>query len=213
MVKKILLSIAAICLVVGVVGILAGVSSLSIFTSQAVNDSNTFDTGTVGITTDPSSAFITLSDMAPGDVVTASLTVENGGTLAQRYAATSTTDEDTLAAQLDLEIKSDVSTCTTAGFDADGTTLYGPADLGSVAGIDVIGDPTTGPDTGDRYLSSTTDVVDADGTYPEGAGADAPVSEDLCFQVTLPLSTDNDYQDLTTTATFTFNAEQRRNNP
>ncbi len=213
MVKRILLSIAAICLVVGVVGILAGVSSLSIFTSQAVNDDNTFDTGTVGISTTPATAFITFGDMAPGDVVTASLAVDNDGSMAYRYAVTSTTTEDTLAAQLDLEIKSGVTTCTTAGFDTDGTTIYGAGDLGSVAGVDVIGDPTTGPDAGDRYLSSATDVVDADGTYPAGAGPDAPVSEDLCFQVSLPIGTDGTFQGLTTTATFTFNAEQRRNNP
>ena len=73
--------------------------------------------------------------------------------------------------------------------------IYGPGDLGSAAGIDVIGDPTQGADAGDRTLPAT--------------GAD---NEDLCFNVELPSTTGNAFQGLTTTATFTFAAEQTVNN-
>jgi hypothetical protein len=208
--------IAATVAIVGVLTGLGAFGALSIFTSIAIVPDNEFITGTVVISTSPETALITYTNMAPGDVVTAPLTVTNGGSLALRYAVTSTTTEDALAAQLELTIKSGVTTCTNSGFGASGTVIYGPGDLGSTAVINVVGNPTTGHQDGDRYLSGGTggtDIVDADGTYPPGAGADAPTNEELCFHVSLPSGTGNTFQDLTTTATFTFNAEQRRNNP
>jgi hypothetical protein len=71
----------------------------------------------------------------------------------------------------------------------NGTQLYS----GTLAG-GAIGDSTVGFQTGDRTL----------------AGA---ASEILCFQATLPLATTITFQGATTTATFTFNAEQTANNP
>ena len=190
MVKKLLLSIAVFAVAASVLAL----GSNAVFTSTASNDANTFTTGTVVISTSPATAFITYSGMAPGDKVTSALTVSNAGTLQLRYAVTSTTTENTLAAQLDLTIKSDVTTCTNGGFDTDGTVLYGPADLGSTTGIDVIGDPTQGADTDDRTLN-------------------ASASEVLCFQASLPLATGDSFQGLTSTATFAFQAEQTANNP
>jgi spore coat-associated protein N len=210
---KLLKKIAATLAIVAVLAGLGAFGAVSIFTSTAEVPSNAFTTGTVVISTLPTSALVTYTNMVPGDVVTAPLTVTNGGSLALRYAVTSTTTEDTLAAQLDLEIKSGVTNCDDTHFVSEGTTIYGPGDLGSMAGINVVGDPTTGHQAGDRYLSGSSDIVDLDGTYPPGAGADAPTHEDLCFQVTLPSGTGDTFQGLTTTATFTFNAEQRRNNP
>jgi spore coat-associated protein N len=172
---------------------LLSLTVLALFTDTASVGSNTFSTGTVDISTNPASALVTFSDMAPGDEVVNPITVSNAGTLELRYAVTSTTTEDTLAAQLDLAIKSGVTTCTTAGFDTDGTVLYGPADLGSTADIDVIGDPTAGGQAGDRTLAASG-------------------SEVLCFKVSLPSATGDTYQGLTTTATFDFQAEQTKNN-
>jgi len=177
--------------------VIAGVGALgtnAVFTSTASNPANSFSTGTIVISTSPASAFITFSAMVPGDVVTAPLTVSNTGTAQLRYAVTSTTTENTLAAQLDMTIKSGVTTCTTGGFGTDGTVLYGPGDLGSTTGVNVIGDPTQGSQAGDRTLSASTGEV-------------------LCFQVSLPLASGNTYQGLTSTATFAFNAEQTANNP
>ena len=165
----------------------------AVFTDAASNAGNTFATGNVDINTSPASAFITFSDMAPGDKVTQPLTVSNAGSLDLRYAVTSTTTEDTLAAQLDLTVKSGVTTCTNAGFGVDGTILYPAADLGSVAGTAIFGSPAQGSQAGDRTVV-------------------AAASEVLCFQVELPLSTGNAYESLTTTATFTFDAEQTKNN-
>jgi len=187
--------ILVVLLLVGVVAASLGVASNAIWTDSQDVDANVFSTGTVDISTAPTTALVTYSDMAPGDEVTAEITVSNAGSLDLRYAVTSTTTEDTLAAQLDLTIKTGVTTCTNAGFDTDGTVIYGPADLGSVAGTDVVGDPTPGDDTGDRTL-----------TAPGG-------NEDLCFNVELPSTTGDTFQGLTTTATFTFAAEQTANNP
>ena len=190
MVKKLLATIA----VLAALAALLSLSALALFTDTASVPGNTFSTGTVDISTSPASALVTFSGMAPGDQVTNPITVTNAGTLALRYAVTSTTTENTLAAQLDLTIKSGVTTCTNAGFGTDGTVRYGAADLGSTTGINVIGDPTQGAQAGDRTLA-------------------ASASEILCFNVSLPLSTGNTYQGLTTTATFAFQAEQTANNP
>ena len=189
--------IALSLVVVGAVAGFGTFGALSVFTDTASVPGNTFTTGTVDISTSPASALVTYSGMAPGDKVTQPLTVSNDGSLELRYAVTSlatNTDAKGLRAQLDLRIKSGVTTCTNGGFDTDGTLLYGPADLGNDPAINVIGDPTQGADTGDRTLA--------------GSG-----SEVLCFQVELPLSTGNPFQGATTTATFTFEAEQTANNP
>jgi spore coat-associated protein N len=186
--------ILVVLLLVGVVAASLGVASNALWTDSQDVDANVFSTGTVDISTNPTTALVTYSDMAPGDEVTNPITVSNDGSLELRYAVTSTTTEDTLAAQLDLTIKTGVTTCTNAGFDTDGTVIYGPADLGSTTGTDVIGDPTQGAQAGDRTLA-------------------ASANEDLCFNVELPSSTGDSFQGLTTTATFTFAAEQTANNP
>ena len=189
MVKKLLLSIAVFAVAASVLAL----GSNAVFTSTASNDANTFTTGTVVISTSPATAFITYSGMAPGDKVTSALTVSNAGTLQLRYAVTSTTTENTLAAQLDLTIKSGVTTCTNGGFGVDGTVVYATGDLGSTTGVNVIGNPAQGAQAGDRPLAASANEV-------------------LCFNVSLPLSTGNTFQGLTTTATFAFQAEQTTNN-
>ena len=183
-----------VLLVVGVVAASLGVASNAIWTDSQDVDANVFSTGTIDISTDPTTALVTFSNMAPGDEVTNDITVTNAGSLELRYAVTSDTTEDTLAAQLDLTIKTGVTTCTNVGFGVDGTIIYGPGNLGSTTGTDVIGDPTQGADTGDRTLAASAD-------------------EDLCFNVELPSATGNSFQGLTTTATFAFAAEQIANNP
>jgi hypothetical protein len=165
----------------------------AIFTSTASVGANAFTAGSVNISTSPASALLTLSAMAPGDIVTSSLTVSNAGSLQLRYAIASTTTENTLAAQLALTIKSGVTTCTTAGFAASGTVLYGPGVLGTTTGTNVVGDPTQGAQAGDRTLNASANEV-------------------LCFQASLPLATGNGFQGLTTTATLAFSAEQTANN-
>ena len=186
---RILASIA----VLAVAGTMFAFGSLALFSDQETVTGNAFSTGTIDLVATPATAVVTASDMAPGDQVTASLDVANSGTLEFRYAAGSTTTEDTLASQLVLTVKSGVTTCDDANWAADGSVLYsGP--LGSTGGTAVLGDPTQGAQAGDRVLA---------------AGA----NEALCFNVTLPLATGNSAQGQSTTATFTFDAEQTANNP
>jgi hypothetical protein len=176
---------------------LAGLTSLvtgAFFTDSQSVTGNTFSTGTVKLGVTPATAAVTFSGMAPGDVVTAPITVQNTGTLSERYSVLSTTTENVLAGQLALQLKSGVTTCTTAGFAATGTSLYGAAALGSTTGTKVLGDAAQGAQAGDRTLA---------------AGA----SEVLCAQVTLPTATGNTFQNLTTTATLKFDGEQTTNNP
>lgn len=179
---------------------LGGLTSLAtgaFFTDSQSVSGNTFSTGTVKLGVTPATAAVTFSGMAPGDTVTAPISVQNSGTLSERYSVLSTTDAtdaNFLAAQLQMTAKTGVTTCTNAGFSGSGTSVYGPGVLGSTAGTKVIGDAAQGSQTGDRTLA---------------AGA----TESLCVQVTLPTSTGNSYQNKTTTATLKFDAEQTTNNP
>lgn len=173
----------------------ATVATGAIFTDSAAVGANTFSTGTIDISTSPTTALVTYSGMAPGDQTTQSLTVSNAGSLALRYAISSTatnTDAKGLKDQLQLTIKTvDVTTPATPCDNFDGTQLY-TGDSDSTAGK-LVGDSTQGAQTGDRTLS-------------------ASVNESLCFRVALPSTTGNAFQNATTTVTFTFDAEQTANN-
>ncbi len=76
-----------------------------------------------------------------------------------------------------------------AGATCSGTALYSGA-LGSGA----VGSAVQGAQAGDRTLAGLT-------------------NETLCFKATLPLSTNNTFQNTSTSVTFTFDAEQTANNP
>ncbi len=174
-----------------------GVSSyavLALFTDTATVDANTFTTGTIDLTQAPVTAAIGFANMAPGDATAGAITVTNSGTLPLRYAVTSATTEDVLAAQLDLSVRIEASAAACSSSSTGVPILYGPGDLGSTAVVPVIGNTTQGNQAGDRILA---------------AGA----SEVLCFQARLPITTSNAFQGLTTTATFAFQAEQVANNP
>ncbi|MFA5891357.1 MAG: TasA family protein [Actinomycetota bacterium] len=150
---------------------------------------NAFSTGNVDISTSVTTALVTFSSMAPGDKVTAPITVSNAGTLALRYAvSTAISGSTVLSGGLTLGIKSGVTTCSNAGFGTDGTSLYS----GSLTS-GAVGSASQGAQAGDRSLA-------ASGT------------ETLCFQVELPSSASNTLQSLTATATFTFASEQTANN-
>lgn len=168
------------------------VTSLALFTDSATVTSNTFSTGRVDINATRADAAVSISAMAPGDQDTTEITVANSGSLDLRYAIESTTTEDVLAAQLVLTLKSNVSQCDDANWDATGTTLYSGR-LGSMATDAIVGSAAAGDDTDDRTLAPTA-------------------SEILCVNVTLPLATTTG-EGLTTTATLSFEAEQVRNNP
>jgi spore coat-associated protein N len=174
---------------------LVSVGTLALFTDSQVVGGNTFTTGTVDISTAPTSALVTFSNMAPGDTVTDDIVVTNGGSLALRYAISSSAtnaDSKGLKDQLVLTVNTiDKTLPATPCDDFDGDQLY-TGDLDSTAGK-LVGDNTTGAQAGDRNLAASR-------------------NETLCFRVNLPTSTGNAFQNATTTATFTFDAEQTANN-
>ena len=186
---KVLGTVAVVASALGLVT----VSSLALFTDNAQSGPNTFSTGTVDIAADPANAAFSPGAMAPGDEVVAPITVTNGGTLDLRYAVTSTTTDDTLASQLQLTIRSGVTDCSVANWDASGTEVRAAGALGSQAGSPLIGDVASGGQAGDRTLAPSA-------------------VETLCLHVELPITSDDTFQGLTTTATFDFAAEQTRNN-
>lgn len=168
----------------------------ALFTDSEDLGANSFTTGTLVLGLTPTTALFSVANMAPGDTVSKPLTVSNTGTLGLRYAVSGTaTDPDTKALrnQLQFTVYSNVSAANcTAGTVAGGTVLYGPTALG--AGGTVFGNTAQGNQAGDRTLA-------------------AAASEPLCFVATLPLATGNAFQAATTTVSFTFDAEQTKNNP
>jgi spore coat-associated protein N len=166
----------------------AGAFSLALFTDSAAS-TGSFTAGTIDISTSPATLF-TVNPLMPGDSGSASLTVTNGGTAQLRYAMDSTsTNTDALNLRSVLNMTITAGTCPGAGAPLSSGPLWTSAlvhaKFGAVA---------AGPDTGDRTLN---------------AGS----TEDLCFAWDLPGTTGNTYQGSTTTATFTFYAEQTANNP
>jgi hypothetical protein len=161
----------------------AGMFSLAIFTDTAAS-TGTFASGTIDIASSPAVPF-TIGAMVPGDTNTQALTIANSGTAQLRYSLT-TTATNTLGDTLTLAIRTQGTSC--AAFD--GTSVLAATALDGAA----FGSPAQGPDTGDRTLA-------------------AAASEVLCFRVSLPLATGNGLQGASSSATFTFDAEQTANNP
>ena len=186
--------------VLGVAVAITTVGTLALFTDQDTVDANTFSTGSVALSTNPTTALVTFSAMMPGDVVTNPLVVTNDGTESLRYAMSSVAtnvDVKGLKDQLVLTVKTiDVTTPASPCSEFDGTDLY-TGDLDSATGK-VLGDAATGQ----------TGVAASGGDRTLAAAA----SETLCFRVSLPIATDNTFQSAATTATFTFDSEQTKNN-
>jgi hypothetical protein len=161
----------------------AGSFSGAIFTDSATA-TGTFTTGSIDINTNPSALFTVLA-IFPGDSGSASLTVSNGGSGQLRYAmTTAATNADGKGLRDQLQLTVLAGTC-----PGGGAPLYGSGALSGAA----FGNALQGAQAGDRTLN---------------AGA----SEDLCFAWSLPGTTGDAYQAATTTASFTFSAEQTANN-
>ena len=168
-------------------------STGALFTDNDVVSNNSFTTGNVDIASAPATSAITMGNMSPGDVAYGEVTVSNSGSLGLRYAVSqSATNTDTkgLASALNLQVKAGLATCDAAAW-ATGTSLNGTGSTFATA--TVFGSATSGQQTGDRSLN---------------AGA----SEKLCFRAELSTSAGNGLQGATTTGTFTFSAEQTKNN-
>lgn len=130
----------------------------------------------------------------PGGSAYYRLTVTNSGSADLIYSVASTTSAGTLAPYLTVSVAklaSGSSTCTSSTYAA-GTVVSnsGTLPFGSGSGTNIIGDPASGSQTGDRTLV--------------GGG-----SENLCMKVSFPLGTGLGYagRGATSTTSFTFSAE------
>lgn len=199
MVKKLIGTVA----IMGAMTALLGLSVVAVFTDTDAVGTNSFSTGTLSLTTTPTSTIWTAVTAAvPGDKATGSLTVTNAGTLSLRYAVSGANTDATLAAAMNLRIALKVGagcdfpyhnnngTTTTLTDDTElvATTLATAALIGSSAQ----GQDNT-PGLGDRTLAASN-------------------TEDLCFAVVLPDTATNTVQGLSNTTTFTFDSEQTINN-
>jgi predicted ribosomally synthesized peptide with SipW-like signal peptide len=166
----------------------AGAFSLALFTDSAAS-SGSFTAGTIDISTSPATLF-TVNPLMPGDSGSATLTVTNGGTAQLRYAMDSTsTNPDAKDLRSVLNMTISLGACPTSA------TVFFSGPLWTNATTHAkIGDTTAGDQGADRVLNPAA-------------------TELLCFAWDLPGTTGNAYQGATTTATFTFYAEQTANNP
>jgi spore coat-associated protein N len=192
--------VLVVLLLVGVVAAGLGVASNAIWTDSDDVAGNTFNTGTVSLTTNPISAIWTaVTAGVPGDRAAGALTVTNDGTLELRYAVTGSNTNATLAAGMNLRIGlQGGGSCDFPYHNTDGTTTTLTDDTELIATTwdttALIGDPAQGSDTGDRTLAASANEV-------------------LCFAVVLPDSAPDTLEGQSNTATFTFDSEQTVNNP
>ena len=174
-------------LVVLLLGLAVATTGAGVFSLAVFTSSQTstgaFTTGTIVLGVSPSTMF-SVTGILPGDSGSQTVTVSNTGTGQLRYAMSSvSTNTDTKNLRGQLQLSVKTGAC------AGTTSLYS----GTLNGA-AFGDPTQGAQAGDRTLAS---------------GA----NEQLCFAWSLPLATSDTFQGATTTATFTFAAEQTQNNP
>ncbi len=175
----------ALLLTVSVGTLGAGVFSLAYFTDTDTTNGS-FATGTIKLDVSPLSALFAVTGMLPGDTQNSTLTLTNNGSGQLRYSMTTTvTGAAPLAGQLDAVVKTKGTSCVAF----DGTVLYsGKLNLAA------FGNPAVTGNVGDPTLNSGS-------------------TDQLCFRVSLPVSTNDTFQGVSTAVTFTFNSEQTANNP
>ena len=138
---------------------LAALPTAATYTDSGATSAASLRAGTVVLSAGRTADWVTgtaAAGLYPGTAgaLVAPLTVTNTGSLNLRYSIVSTTSENATAGQLFLEVKTGVTTCTAAGFDASGSAAGPTSSLGATAGVPVLGNPTTGQQTGDRVLAS-----------------------------------------------------------
>lgn len=166
----------------------------AVFSDQEVVDQNASDTATIALSTSPTSQLFALTDVLPGFGQTFTLDVSNGGSAELRYAMSTSVVSDSdstnpLSSQLSVDVYAGATTDDCATIVSNTTAIFS----GSLADAG-FGSSAQGADTGDRVLA---------------AGS----AERLCLDLTLALSTGNEYQNDSTEVSFTFDAEQTANNP
>lgn len=179
---------------VATLGVAAATMALSFsgawFSDTDAVSASSVTTGTLEMTA-PATIDFSLTNMAPGDEANETVALRNNGSLQLRYdMSTTATNADAkgLAAQISAIVYQESLETTADGVcDASYATASGFTSLAS--------GPLGSLSIDDRVVNATTDEV-------------------LCVAVQLPgASTGNEFQNATTTVTFTFVSEQTANNP
>jgi hypothetical protein len=132
----------------------------------------------------------------PGETIRSRQVVVNADNQSLRYAVTSASTDDDRKGVRDI-LRVTIRTADHASGSAatcdrfDGSLLYDGPLGASTAGV---GDARMGGQSGDRVLA-------------------AGQRETLCFEITMPIETGNEYQGATTFTTWTIAAEQEAGNP
>jgi len=179
-------------IVVGLVGVVAGAGTFSAFSGTTANSGNSFAAGTVSLSdNDAGSAMYSLSNAKPTDSAQSCLTVTYGGSLsANVHLYGSSTGS--LGSYLTLVIQpghgtvSFGSTCT--NFVADGSAIYN----GTLANF-------SGTYTNFTNGLALKNTNQASLTWTNGNA--------VVYQFQISLNNDNNAQGLSSTATFTWEAQ------
>ena len=179
--------IASAVLGVALVAVFTVQTSLAAFSDTTDNTGNAFDAGTVVLTdADSGAAMFTATNLKPGDTEVGCIEVTYSGSLdgeVRLYGAV--TAGDGLEAYLDLTIERGDGDCTTFGTATAVWTNGTDGDLGA-------------------FMGSATDYASgADNWAVTGGGPDDTVP----YRFTVTQQDDNDAQGLSSTVSFTFEAQ------
>ena len=194
--RKVLLSLLA----VGVIAAAAGFGTFAAFSSSTQNSANSFAAGTVTIADDDANGtLITLANAKPGDTATGCIKVSYTGTLTSNVRLYGTVT-GSLAPYLSLTVTRGTGSGTFPGcgaFSADSTNY-----IGSGAGVVYSGLLSAYPAT---WAAGVVDPNNC-GSPPCGAQSWTNPSNHV-YKFVITLANDNNAQGLSSSATFTWEAQ------
>ncbi len=190
---------------------LAAVGVASLTTSALFTDQDSLtgriSTGTLVLGAQGATFDVPVEGLAPGGTVIAPVQVNNTGSLELRYAVSLSAAVaegvpargDTGSGDLRQQLRARVFATADCTGTVLGDTATETAEFGLPTNADaptpIVGDPATGPQTGDRVLAGVN------GT------------ETLCVRVDMAATAGNEYQNTAADLTFRLDSEQTVNNP
>jgi hypothetical protein len=188
-IRKVLLSL----IVVGLAGEAAGVGTYAAFSGTTANSGDSFTAGTVSLSdNDSGSAMYSVSNAKPGDSAQSCITVTYGGSLSANVRLYTGSSSGSLGSYLTLVVQpghgtvSFGSTCT--NFVADGSAIYNGT-LSSFA--------STYTNFSNGLALKNTNQASL--TWSQ--------NDAVVYKFTISLNNDNNAQGLSSTATYTWEAQ------
>lgn len=195
--RKVLVSL----IVVALTGVAVTAATFSSFSRTTANPSNSFTAGTVNISDNDAGATFSLPTMAPGTSSSGCIRVTSTGSLASRIRLYGSVT-GTLATYLNLVVTRGTdgapSFPSCSGFSADSTNY-----VGAGAGVVYSGTLASFSST---YTSYANGLADVPGSPQTWNAADA---HSYKFTISLPAGAPAAAQGLSSTATFTWEAQNQ----